>query len=412
MELSYNEISNALEAVKTAFSSDKTGGSIILLIGKVSDSELTVGGLGTGYCVAKKLRCVYSDTDVDFEIIVNYKKFAELVSMTKPSAGLKTNITLELDAERKELVFGIVKYIVTENTTKPVSKIKQRLSFINAGDDKHRRGGLIELNTDELFSVKDDSLENENTSVWEKTALLSILSKFISGDAIQVFMSNQSKAIATNNSGYAVYKEDPRATVSITLSNAVIKNIITVLKTCNSSSIVLHAEENYIVVGDTDNTFGLRASTVIAKQSLLNQINGLKSADYAYIGAMFRKDIMQDMLKCFTTVTGADRVVFKFVHNTELDDWTMLLFGPDSTSRFADLSLSVDKMTGITDMSNKEFELSLSTFSQMLTTCDEQCITLNIAVIETGEGQENYLLNITSVAEDGSTGIKCYAPLE
>lgn len=427
MRLSYIELNNCMEAMKTAVGNDKTGASNIIILSNPSDSTVRFIGISPSYQVIKTIQPQFEDSDTRAEIILNYKKLSELVAMSKSTSGIDTEIIINIDTERKELQYSLTKYASANtgyaeslNNRQVLSKIRQRLNFTFVEDDK-RRGGLDVLNIDWLMSLTDDSVENSNTTVWDITNFITVMSKMTAGDAGQIIMSNQTKVVATCHSNYAVYKEDPSAALSVVLQSNVVEKLITILRSVKNNKqaeqkVVLHKETGRLIVFDEAHSFIVQTDIPLAKKLMLSHINGFNSADYRHAGAVVRKDIMLDIIKCFETMTGSEQTNLKFIVDNE--DQFIRLEVPNSNSRQNDMMLRVQNMLGDSDVDNKTFSVTLSTIIQMLNTCDTQTVCLSIALPEQlddtpAETEQNTqsLLKIASLLENNTEGLKCYSIL-
>ena len=405
MHLTYNDLNSCIEAMRTA-AGQKQVASNIIIKSCPSKKTLTFVAIEAVYQVVKSISPIFEDTDVEAEILVNFKKLGELTAIAKPMSGIETNINWFISPDRKELNFKISKQTKEK---KLLSRITHYLPFTYVAEDK-RRGGLDAVNIDWLLSLADDSSENENTTVWERENLLTTFSKLITGDATQIIMSNQVKAIATCHSNFAVYKEDPTAAITVVLQTNIAKRIIDVFKSSSSSHIILHKYDNRLAILDTDGQTAIQTEIPTAKKLLVNHINGFNSADYSHGGAVIHRNILIDIIKCFETLTGVNRADMKFIRTDE-DNWQLKFETPDSTNRQNDMQVTIESMREQTDIVNKPFKVALDTLLQMLNTCNTQQVVLSIAMPDE-EGQVQSLLKIASLLDNNTEGLKTYSILE
>lgn len=428
MKLTYADLNNCIEAMRTVVGTDKAGASSITLLSKPSIGELQFVGISSNYQVIKTIRPEFDDADVDAEIIVNFKKFSELVALSKTASGIDTDIFVCIDTERKEIQYTIIKreaaisnYSEAQQNRRVLSRIKQTLDFVFVADDK-RHGGLDAVNIEWLMQLENDSAENVDTAVWEVNNFINTMTKMIAGDAGQVIMSKQLNVVATCNSNYAVYKEDKSAALSLVFQSSILSKILSIVRMLKSGSkeekvVVLHKYDNRLAIFDEEHSFVIQTDIPLARKSMLNHINGFNSADYSHAGAVIRKDIMLDVIKCFDTLTDSQQANLKFLNK---DGERHIRFEvPNSTSRQNDMSLSIKDMLGDTDVDNKAFGITLGTLIQMLNTCDSKEICLSIALPEELDSNmvpastetAQSLIKIASLQENNTEGIKCYSIL-
>lgn len=428
MKLTYNDLNSCIEAMRTVIGTDKTGMSSIVLLSSPTTGLLQFVGISANYQVIRTIQPEYTDTDVDIDVIVNFKKLSELVALSKTASGIETDIIITIDKDRKELHYSLTKYEAARSgyaeaitNRRPLSRVKQVIDFITVEEDK-RHGGLDAVNIEWLSKLENDSAENEDTTAWEVNNFISTMSKMVAGDAGQVIMSKQTNVVATCNSNYAVYKEDPSAAMTVVFQNSVLAkvlNIVRMLKTSGKEEklIVLHKYDNRLAIFDEDHSVIIQTDVPLARKLMLNHINGFNSADYSYGGAVIRKDILLDVIKCFDMLTDTSQANMKFIKSK--DEWHIKFEAPNSTSRQNDMAVVVQDMLGDTAIDNKSYNITLGTLVQMLNACDTQQVCLSIALpdkltedtpsVEAETAQP--LLKIASLQENNTEGIKCYSIL-
>lgn len=429
MRLTHTELNNCIEAMKTAVGNDKSGMSNIVLLIKPTDGILQCVGITSNYQVVRTVQPQFSDADSSMEILVNFKRLSELVSLSKDSSGIESDIEITFDTGRKELVYGITKYTARSGYESAIaerqllSKIKHRIEYTYVSEDK-RNGGLDTISIDWLMKLKNDSAENKDTCAWELNNFINTMSKMTAGDAGQVIMSNQAQAVATCNSNYAVYKEDKSASMSIVFQNSILNKIISILRTLKTSSkeeklIVLHKYDSRLAIFDEEHSFIVQTDIPLARKLMLNHITGFNSADYSHAGAVLRKDVFIDIIKCYETLT--DSVQANLRITLEGEEQYLRLEVPNSSSRQNDMMLKIINMREDIDVVNKPFAITLSMLLQMLNTCDTKTVCLSIALPEvlnpdevpagTAENAAQPLLKIASILDNNTEGLKCYSIL-
>lgn len=429
MRLNYTDLNNCIEAMKTAVGSDKTGTSNIVLLCKPTDNKLQFVGISANYQVVRTIQPEFTEADTNLEILVNFKKFAELVSMSKNTSGIDTEIDIVFETDRKELVYTLTKltaannnYAEAKSQRQLLSKIKHRIEYTYVSQDK-RNGGLDAISIDWLMTLENDSAENKDTCAWEINNFISTMTKMTSGDAGQIIMSNQTKVVATCNSNYAVYKEDSSAGMSLVFQSSILVKILNILKTLKVSKeeklVILHKYDSRLAIFDEEHSFIIQTDVPLARKLMLNHINGFNSADYSHAGAVVRRDILLDTLKCFETLTGSAQTNMKIV--LEGPDQYLRLEVPGSSSRQNDMLIKIGDMRGDTDVVNKTFGAAIGTLVQMLNTCDTKEVCLSIALPDvlnpdevpagTEENAAQALLKIATILENNTEGLKCYSVL-
>lgn len=415
MQFNYQELNNCLEAIKTASNIKLNTNANIIILSNPTKNKVTFIGIDTNYQVIKTVQPKFFDNDKEAEIIINLKKLSDLTQLAKPITGTETSIDININLEKNELSFCISKFVTSKNQL--LSRITQYIPYILVSSDK-RHGGLDTLNLNWLFSLTANN--SEDTISLNAENFISILNKMTAGDAPQIIISRQTKAIATCNSNYAVYKEDPDAELTVVLQTAIAKKIITVFKACKTDKLILHKvenENNKLIIFDENQTTIIQTEIPLAKKLLVNYINGFNSADYKYAGAIIQRTIFIDFIKCFETLTNNNRAILKFNKpESTTQNWSLTLEVPDSTSRQNDMVLQIENMLGDTNINNKTFKAALDTVLQMLNTCDTPKICLSLALpdLETDTAtQVQPLLKIASLLEDNVTeGLKNYSILE
>lgn len=431
MRLDYAELNNCIEAMTTVVGNDKTGTSNIVILSRPTDGTMTFIGISANYQVIRVAHPEYEEQEKNAEILVNYKKLSELVALSKPTSGIDTEIIINIDVSRKELQYKLTKlttaksrYAEEENNRRVLSKLTQSIDFTYVSEDK-RQGGLEAVSIEWLLGLENDSAESKDTCAWELNNFINTMSKMTAGDAGQVIMSSQTKVVATCNSNYAVYKEDQSAGMSVVFQSSILSKVLSILRTLKQTGkeeklIVLHKYDSRLAIFDEDHTFVIQTDLPLARKLMLNHINGFNSADYSHAGAVIRKDILLDTIKCFEKLTGSAQANMKFFE--EKGETYLKLMVPNSTSRQNDMVVVIWDMLGDTDIFNKAFGVSIATLVQMLNTCDTTSVCLSIALPDVAENpdmvpansEENTvqaLMKIASIQDNNTEGLKCYSVL-
>ena len=429
MRLTYTDLNNCIEAMKTVVGNDKTGTANIVLLSNPTNGILQCVGISSNYQVARTIQPDYDEVDQNMEILVNFKKFSELITLSKNGSGINTEIEIIADTERKELVYCITKFTIASKSSENaeakqlLSKIRHRIEYTYVSEDK-RKGGLDAISIDWLMKLTNDSAENKDTCTWELNNFISTMSKMTAGDAGQIIMSSQTQVVATCNSNYAVYKEDKSASMSVVFQSSILAKVISILRTLKTSDkeeklIILHKYDSRIAIFDEDHDVIIQTDVPLARKLMLNHINGFHSADYSHAGAVLRRDIFLDTIKCFETLTGSAQANMKIV--LEGPDQYLRLEVPNSTSRQNDMMMKILDMREDNSVVNKPFGITLSTLVQMLNTCETKTVCLSIALPEvlnpdevpagTEENAAQSLLKVASIQENNTEGLKCYSIL-
>lgn len=432
MRLDYTELNNCIEAMTTVVGNDKTGTSNVVILSTPDNGTMVFVGISANYQVIRVAHPEFDENDKNVEILVNYKKLAELVSLSKPTSGIDTEIIINIDASRKELQYKLTKltaavsrYEEAKFDRRVLSRLSQTIDFTFVSEDK-RQGGLEAVNIEWLMNLQNDSAESTDTCAWELTNFISIMSKMTAGDAGQVIMSRQTKVVATCNSNYAVYKEDQSAGMSVVFQTSILTKILSILRTLKTTSkeeklVVLHKYDSRLAIFDEDHNFVIQTDMPLARKLMLNHINGFNSADYSHAGAVIRKDILLDTIKGFEKLTGSNAAVMRIT--LEGEEQNLRFAVPNSTSRQSDMMTVIRDMLGDSDVVNKPFNVSITTLTQMLNTCDSKYVCLSIALPETDldpnmvpanndeENAAQALLKVASIQDNNTEGLKCYSVL-
>lgn len=423
MILTYLELNNCIEAMRTVVGSDKTGASNIVLLSNPAENILQFVSISANYQVIKTIQPEFFENDEKAEILVNFKKLSELVALSRTTSGIQTEIVLTIDTGRKELCYNLTKFVSTKDNTdmqaqrQVLSRIRQTIDIVLVSEDK-RHGGLDAVNIDWLMKLENDSAENPNTAACELNDFINTMSKMILGDAGQIIMSAQTHVIATCNSNYATYKESTFAAISVVFQASILSKILSILRTIKSTNneenlIILHKYDSRLAIFDEKHNFVIQTDVPLARRLMLNHINGFNSADYSYAGAVIRRDIFLDTIKCFETLTNSNQANIRIIEDA--DEHYLRLEVPNSNSRQNDMVLKIQDMRGDISVVNKTFSMTLSTLVQMLNTCDARTICMSIALPEIADENSTEtaqpLLKIANIQENNTESLKCYSIL-
>ena len=369
MNVTYKDLNTALEALKTACQSDKQGlTNMLMLANKEAGTLVLCCGPTPSYKIAYKVDVEYDELDYSAELVLNIKRFSELVSIAKPTTSLITEISLQIDQNASELIFGLKKCLkIDENNIRPISKISQRMGYFTLDSNKYR--GIDKGNVDTMFAV------GENSATWPRDNVVSILNKLSSGNTPQILFSEKNKAVAACNTNFAVYMSNEYSGFSGAVLTSTAKSIVTVVKNAKQNQIAfVKGEENTLYI--SDGTFALQTALPLAKQLLLSQVNGFNSVEYPKFQAVFKQNALLDFMKSFKSITGTDKAVIKFENVDNV--WYLLLNVQGAKDRFNECSISVESINGETD-DLSPYSIMLDTFISMLNICDSDTIRLSLS---------------------------------
>lgn len=408
MKVTYQEIIKTLESIKPA--NDKVMQDIIF----ISDTEqckTSFIAITQNYQIIKTLDNIeYEQSDENISALINFKKLFDIVSLAKPLSGTTSFIYFKPNTDTHEMNCIIEKCQAENGQFVVLSRINQLVPYVDTSSKKNNAGlDLIDFAT--ILSISDDSTSNEDTALFNTSYFINILGKMITGDATQLIISGQAKAIATANSNFTIYKETTAASITAVLETNVAKQMLTLLKNTKSESIIMHKTESQLIIADEFKLAVLQTPLLSsAKRAILSQINSFNSKDYAYGHLSLRRDLVLDTIRCFIGLTGQNKAIIR-----QLDDNVIEFKVIGSTGRENTTRLTIAKNLQGESIVGKDYVIDLSTFKQMLDTCDSTMILLSIAQADIeGEQAEKpqSLIKIASLEDNGVEGIRCFGVLE
>lgn len=349
---------------------------------------------------------LFEDNIPDGEYILNFNQILKIVEMSQPSGGIFTDgLAFSLMEGNRINIQGnkLVELMDMEGNVeeKVASKIKYTISYSNPGDSMIF-GLLTKMDYDSIFNFEDFDL-------WTINELRDTLSRTSTEKGKTIYTSSKTQSAFVSNLAYLIQIpthecEDHGFTVDTILAKA----IVDMLGKYPGTSVKVSVNDKYVSLVAHDDSIGFWFEMPPANRTDLTTLARYSNKKYDEYQTIINRPLLNNIINCALASDNSEKTNITF-RMTEEGELALRILCKSNTSAINDYNVLVEHYKdNVGDMDKLEIQVSLKILQDIVSSCNEEYIKLDI------ETEENSVfLKITGIIQDDAgeiiDGTYCYS---
>ena len=340
MFIDAKELNAALGRVGAIASLDKTQPGILF---DIQEDSVSIYYNSQGKAIINTIPAVVDAEEIHGKVVFDYKKLIDTISYCKGSGRIQVdNIEFQLTRHTEQsgtAKVNVIKYMVMAERTETgdVEDVRSVVST-NTYDISWWDANNLPIKQKILNNPACDNMFNEaDSSIWDTSALASVLSDTCTGDSKVVYMSpkyNGCFAINTNSTVYVRAQNVVNKIIQLQTSAA--KAIISVLNSLETDTVhlnTINSDDGKLfacIIFTEDGKLSVYMGAAAMSQPHLISMGRYTGFGYKTYQANILTDVLKDTLKSAVNLNAAPNGVISFVKDTDTGEVNAIVTASDT----------------------------------------------------------------------------------